>query len=157
LVWCCSNLFANFKFEDLTCAQPPAEKGVYVIKIKNKNNVSPNTMVNKTHALISKLGWRLVQDFIMDRVNRLKNIEDCPIIYIGSAGFQRGSRNTLIGRYTEFSGRHTIMYPIWVLLYFGWKLEFGWKVCDDPKLEEDQLKKQYKKLHSGKLPALVSR
>jgi hypothetical protein len=28
------------------------------------------------------------------------------------------------------------MYPIWVLLYFNWKLEFGWKKSIKPKQEE---------------------
>jgi hypothetical protein len=65
--------------------------------------------------------------------------------------------NTLKGRYNEFSGRHTAMYPIWVLLYFGWKLEFGWKESDEPSLEEKRLKEKYQNTHQNRLPALVKR
>ena len=92
---------------------------------------------------------------MVSRIERLKRISQCPIIYIGGAGTQPGSRNTLKGRYTEFSGRHTAMYPIWILLYFGWKLQFGWKKTKQPENEEGEYKKKYRKAHQGKLPALV--
>jgi len=153
---CCSDIFTDFTFEDLTNADPPDEKGVYVIKIKSKSEVPPSVMIEKTRQLLLGLNWNLVTDFIMSRVERLSKIGNCPIIYIGSAGGQRGSKNTLRGRYREFSLRHTAMYPIWVLLYFNWKLEFGWKESLRPKQEEEELKIKYRKLH-GMLPALVER
>jgi len=37
------------------------------------------------------------------------------------------------GRYRDLARRHTALYPRWVLLYFGWELEYGWKVSDEPK------------------------
>ena len=154
---CCSNIFTDFTFEDLTNADPPNEKGVYVIKVKSKSEVPPNVMIEKTRQLLSGLNWNLVIEFIMSRVERLSKIGNCPIIYIGSAGGQRGSQNTLKGRYREFSLRHTAMYPIWVLLYFNWKLEFGWKKSVNLKREENKLKIKYRKLHNRKLPALVER
>jgi hypothetical protein len=157
MIKCCSNLFTDFTFHDLTNAKPPNERGVYVIKVKSRSEVPPRVMIEKTRQLISSIGWDLVIEFIMSRVTRLDNIEHCPIIYIGSAGGQSGSQNTLMGRYQEFSLRHTVMYPIWVLLYFNWKLEFGWKKSDRPKHEEEELKIKYRKLHNGKLPALVER
>jgi hypothetical protein len=154
---CCSNLFTDFTFEDLTNADPPDEKGVYVIKVKSKSEVPPIVMIEKTRQLLLRLNWNLVIDFIMSRVERLSKIGNCPLIYIGSAGGQRGSKNTLRGRYREFSLRHTAMYPIWVLLYFNWKLEFGWKESINPKREENELKIKYRKLHNGRLPAIVER
>ena len=157
MVECCSTLFNDFKFEELTNADPPNEKGVYVIKVKGKSGVPPNVMIEKTRQLISGIGWDLVTKFIMSRVERLSKIGNCPVIYIGSAGGQRGSQNTLRGRYREFSLRHTAMYPLWVLLYFNWKLEFGWKKSATPKQEEEELKLKYRKLHNGRLPALVER
>ncbi|MEM2506992.1 MAG: hypothetical protein QXF61_08130 [Nitrososphaeria archaeon] len=154
---CCGKLFDDFKFEDLTCAKPPDKKGVYVIKVNSKSEVLPSDMIEKIRRLLSGIGWDLVTDFIMSRVERLCNIENCPIIYIGSAGTQRESKNTLRKRYEEFANRHTAMYPIWVLLHFGWKLEFGWKESEKPQEMEKALKKEYQKLHNGKLPALVRR
>lgn len=133
------------------------EEGAYVIRIKSRSDITPEIMVDNTKKLISRIGWRLVENHIMNRVERLKRIGHCPVIYIGSAGTQRGSGNTLEGRYEEFSGRHTAMYPIWVLLYFGWKLEFGWKKCEEPSLEEKRLKEKYRETHQGKIPALVER
>jgi hypothetical protein len=154
---CCSNLFVDFAFQDLTSAKPPSEKGVYVIKVKRRGKASPQEMIEKTKKLILGISWDLVVEFVMSRVKRLDNIRNCPIIYIGSAGTQSGSKNTLKNRYEEFSNRHTAMYPVWVLLYFGWELEFGWKKSDRPKQEEEELKIKYQKLHDGKLPALVER
>jgi hypothetical protein len=54
----------------------------------------------------------------------------------------------------EFQIRHS-MYPVWILLYFGWKLEYGWKECDDPGTSEAELKGAYRKSYGGKLSALV--
>ena len=157
MVECCSTLFTDFTFEDLTSADPPDEKGVYVIKVKSRSEVSPNVMIEKARQLLSSISWNLVTEFIMSRVEYLSKIGNCPIIYIGSAGGQQGSKNTLKGRYREFSLRHTAMYPIWVLLYFNWKLEFGWKKSIRPKQEEKELKTKYRELHNGRLPALVKR
>lgn len=152
---CCANLFTEFEFQDLVSAEPPSKKGVYVIRIRSKSESTPEMMVEKTRQLVSRLGWGLVEKHIIDRVERIGRIGHCPIIYIGSAGTRPGSRNTLKGRYKEFLGRHTAMYPIWVLLYFDWKLEFGWTECDEPGREEDMLKRAYLKIHQGRLPALV--
>ena len=46
---------------------------------------------------------------------------------------------------------------VWALLYFGWRLEFGWHESDVPKSAEAELKEKYKALHDGRLPALVER
>jgi hypothetical protein len=122
---CCSDLFTDFTFQDLVRARPPRVKGVYAIRVKTEG-VKTNIIIDKTMTLVTGIGWDLVKTRVLSRVNRLKRIGQCPIIYIGSAGTQPGSRNTLQGRYREFSSRHTAMYPIWSLLYFGWKLEYGW-------------------------------
>ena len=155
---CCDNLFTEFEFRNLESVQPPDEKGVYVIRIKRRNKNTPKIMIEKTEQLVSGIEWELVKNYIMNRVKRLQKIEDCPIIYIGCAGARRGSKNTIKKRYKEFSTRHTAMCPIWVLIYFGWKLEFGWRIIgQNPKRKEGELKEKYKKMHSGKLPALVKR
>jgi len=152
---CCGDLFKEFVFEDLVEAKPPPEKGVYVIRIKNRSDSLPEAMISEAKQLIAKVGWKMLEKKMVSRIERLKRISQCPIIYIGGAGTQRGSRNTLKGRYTEFSGRHTAMYPIWILLYFGWKLQFGWKKTKQPENEEVECKEKYRKVHQGKLPALV--
>ena len=152
---CCSDLLVGFTFEDMVEAKPPREKGVYVVRIKNKSESLPEAMVSEAKQLITKVGWKMLEKKMVSRIERLKRISQCPVIYIGGAGTQPGSRNTLKGRYSEFSGRHTAMYPVWILLYFGWELEFGWKVTNEPGNEEAELKKQYRKIHQGKLPALV--
>jgi hypothetical protein len=154
---CCSTLFVDFTFQDLTSAKPPNDKGVYVIRVKRRSEVPLTVMIEKTRQLLSGIGWDLVAGFIMSRVERLTNIGNCQIIYIGSAGGRSESKNTLKNRYEEFANRHTAMYPIWVLLYFGWKLEYGWKKSDRPIQTEKELKTKYQKIHEKKLPPLVER
>lgn len=151
---CCDSLFTEFKFQDLRNASAPNKKGVYVIRIK-KEDSSVKEIVEKVKQLVQNFKWELIENYILNRVNRLKSINQCPIIYIGSAGTRKDSKNTLKGRYKEFSGRHTAMYPIWALVYFGWELEFGWKEGENPGDIEGQLKQEYKKRHRNKLPALV--
>jgi len=152
---CCGDLFKEFVFEDLVEAKPPREKGVYVIRIKKRSDSLPEAMISEAKQLITKVGWKMLEKKMVSRIERLRRISQCPTIYIGGAGTQPGSRNTLKGRYTEFSGRHTAMYPIWILLYFGWKLQFGWKKTKQPANEEVECKKKYRKTHQGRLPALV--
>ena len=153
----CGDLFKEFVFEDLVEAKPPREKGMYVIRIKSRSDILPEAMISEAKQLIAKVGWKMLEKKMVSRIERLRRIGACPTIYIGSAGTQRGSRNTLKGRYNEFSGRHTAMYPVWGLLYFGWKLEFGWKKSDNPSLKEKTLKEEYRRTHQGNLPALVER
>jgi len=153
---CCNKLFDDFMFQDLKSALPPKKKGVYAIRVKQAG-VSVKEIYEKLYQLLQKLNWKMIEEKVLSRINRLEKINQCSIIYIGSAGTHKGSKNTLKGRYKEFAGRHTAMYPIWALVYFGWKLEFGWKETENPSQLEDQLKQKYKKLHNDKLPALVER
>jgi len=154
---CCNSLFTEFQFQDLQSASPPDEKGVYVIRVK-KEGCPVKKIIEIVKQLVQNLKWEFVENYILSRIDRLESITQCPIIYIGSAGTQKGSKNTLKGRYKEFSTRHTAMYPIWALLYFGWELEFGWKEEKNyPKNIETQLKQKYKEKHENKLPALVKK
>ena len=155
--FCCESLFDGFTFAELTLANPPPKKGVYVLRIKTRTEETPRSIVRKVGQLASDIGWKLVEDYVMSRMKRLEEIGLCPIIYIGSAGTQRTSKNTLKHRYEELSNRHTVMYPVWALLYSGWKLEYGWKSCDDPSAEEKMYKKKYRALHGNQNPALVKK
>ena len=63
MVECCSTLFTDFTFEDLTSADPPDEKGVYFIKVKSRSEVSPNVIIEKARQLLSGISWNLVKEF----------------------------------------------------------------------------------------------
>jgi len=153
---CCGELFSKFQFQNLPAAQPPNKKGVYAIRVNRRGKASCE-IVAQVKQLVDKLGWSQVGGFILRRVRRLERIGECAIIYIGSAGTRQDSKNTLSERYKEFSGRHTAMYPIWALVYFGWKLEFGWIEEENAGRAETEIKEQYKQKHHGRLPALVQR
>jgi hypothetical protein len=45
------------------------------------------------------------------------------------------------------------MYPIWALLYFGWKLKYGWKECENPLVEEERIKKRIQGSTSWQKPS----
>ena len=153
---CCKDLFTKFMFHDLRSASPPNEKGVYVIRFKKKGN-SVKEIVEQVKQLVQNLNWKFVENYILNRIGRLNKINKCSTIYIGSAGTHKNSKNTVKGRYKEFTRRHTAMYPILALLYFGWELEFGWSEEDDPLKVESQLKQKYKERHDNELPALVKK
>lgn len=153
---CCGDLFDGFCFQDLRCAEPPNTKGVYVIRVGRRGQ-PVGEIIACVKRLIGELNWPQVGDFVLRRVRRLERIGQCPVIYIGSAGTSSDSRNTLLGRYKEFSGRHTAMYPMWALLYFGWELEFGWLETDKAGDLEAKTKEGYRQKHDGKLPAIVER
>ncbi|MBV9791513.1 MAG: hypothetical protein JOZ51_25170 [Chloroflexi bacterium] len=152
----CDQIFSEFTFADIRNANPPAQRGVYVLQVKRRGSPIPE-MVQQAEAIIQRLQWPMAEKKMLSRIHRLEKIGECPLIYIGSAGTQGDSKNTLHGRYQEFAGRHTIMFPLWALLYFGWDLEYGWKVEQAPNIAEASLKQMYKAQHNGVLPALVQR
>jgi hypothetical protein len=153
---CCQDLFEGFTFDEITRSKPPNKKGVYCIKIQNRG--IPTEEIEKIlENQISLLRWGMVQDYLLDRIHRIHNIADCPVIYLGSAGTNVMSKHTLAGRYQDFKKRHTVQYPLWALVYFGWELHYGWRVSENSAETEAQLKQQYRDRHQGKLPALVSR
>ena len=153
---CCDNLFSGFTFQDIRAASPPESKGVYVIRVKQTGRpvVEIGEQVGE---VIQHLRWAIVGKKMLNRVTRLKRIGSCPVIYIGSAGTRRGSKHTLKGRYSDLAGRHTAMYPLWALLYFGWDLDYGWIEEENSASLEESLKHRYRESHRGELPALVYR
>jgi hypothetical protein len=155
--FCAMDLFWDFTFTDIRHARPPPKKGVYVIRIQ-KRGKEPEEIISALAPHIMKLNWTITGNFLTSRISRIRNIDArCPVIYIGSAGTGPKSRHTLEGRYRDLASRHPVQYPLWALLYFGWELEYGWKVSDEPKELEAFLKKEYRKRQEGKLPALVAR
>jgi hypothetical protein len=101
--------------------------------------------------------WSILDGVARSNLKLLTKIGNCPTIYIGGAGVNRNSQNTLWGRYGEFAGRHTIMYSLWLLVYFGWRLEYGWVEDNKPAEREKELKRKYGARHEQQLPALVTR
>jgi len=153
---CCRNLFGGFNFENLKTAKPPKEKGIYVLKV-NRKGKPIGEIVEQAKRFVEQLNWPMVGDFIRRRIMRLEKIEQCPVIYIGSAGAKKPNRGNLSGRYNMFAGRHTAMYPICALLYLDWDLEYGWIQDEHPDEAEKKLKQKYQERHEGKLPPLVDR
>lgn len=152
----CNDMLSAFTFTDIRAAQPPEQRGLYVLRIAQQGTPIPD-VVRQAEAVIQRLQWPMVENRMLNRMHRLERIGECPVIYIGSAGTRTESRNTLRGRYQEFAGRHTIMFPLWALLFFEWKIEYGWKVEQTADTAEAQLKQQYQAYHQGRLPALVQR
>jgi len=134
------NLFDGFTFTDIRGANPPEAKGVYVIRVRKEGRDTKKIIAQITKH-VRQINWPVVGNYLLNRIGRLKNVSDCSVIYIGSAGTTKNSKNTLKGRYKEFSRRHTVMYPLWALLYSGWELEYGWKAFDNAKQAEEQLKR----------------
>jgi len=155
--FCAMDLFEDFTFDDIRTARPPDEKGVYAIRIRSRGT-DPEAILAALPPHIERLNREVAGDYRADRIGRIRKIgARCPIIYIGSAGTGKTSRHTLAGRYADLTRRHTAQYPVRALLYFGWELEFGWKVMENPKAAEAELKREYRKRQKGKLPALVAR
>lgn len=152
----CDALFEGIGFYPMRSADPPARKGVYFIRYTARG-LDPDAMIHTVDGIIERIDWHVVTGKAGNRLERLRKINDCPVLYIGGAGVSPRSRNTLKHRYSEFSGRHTAMYPIWTLLYFGWELEFGWQAGEDSGQMEAEWKQRYRDLHGGVLPALVAR
>jgi len=107
--YCGMDLFTDFTFEDITKANPPQEKGVYVIKIK-KRGLPPDEIISQLTTPITGLRWEMVQAYLTSRIAPITTITECPVIYPGSAGRGHTSRHTLAGRYKilQAATRHNI-------------------------------------------------
>ena len=155
--FCAMDLFEDFTFEDISTARPPEKNGVYAVRIRSRG-ADPEAILAALQPPIERLNRKVAGDYPADRIGRIRRIDArCPVIYLGPAGTNKKSRHTLAGRYQELTRRHTARYPIWALRYFGWELEFGWKVEKNPKEAEAELKREYRKRQKGKLPVLVAR
>ena len=150
----CDALFSGFHFDPIRDANPPEAKGVYVIRIRAPGEPIALS-VSSIKSWLGRIDWPIVEKHVGSRLNRLSRIGTCRVIYIGSAGTNEGSRNTLKGRYAELAHRHTAMYPLWLLLYYRWDLEYGYLKSEKPKETEEKLKDQYRALHDDNLPGLV--
>ena len=153
---CCDNLFHDFIYTDIREAAPPMLRGVYTIRVRQQGE-DVFAILGQAERLLTTLDWQIVSTKARSRLNRLTRIGACNTIYIGSAGTYTNSKNTLRGRYNEFAGRHTIMFPLWALLLNGWQLDYGWKTADTASILEAQIKTLYRQQHNGHLPALVQR
>jgi len=152
----CDNLFKAFRWYDLEnirSSKLPSKPGVYVIRVRERGN-EPIKVYNGFVKLLDKLQWKEFKRYVISRLERLRRIGKCPIIYIGAAP------SSIKSRYRDLSGvRHTVHYPILALLMGGWKLEYGFKIVNtkgEAKNLERKLKEEYKRVHN-KLPALVEK
>ena len=145
----------NVNLKDLNADFPKLKsKGIYLISIL-KRGENADLVYDKLKIIIDQLKWNMVEIFMNDRVKRICKINDCSIIYIGAAGGQhKDSKNNLIGRYFGFKDSHTIMMPLWALIYFGWELNYHFIAIDNPQILEEKLLQGFKEVHAGALPAL---
>jgi hypothetical protein len=152
----CRSLCRQFTFAPLQTAKPPRSKGVYIIRVLRRGKPT-SAVIEGCIKAVAKLEWPMVEKKVTNRLQRLKRVSSCSVIYIGSAGTSEKSKHTLFGRYRDFTGRHTAMFPLWALLPSGWAFEYGWLEAPHPAEVEADLKERYRKLHKGSLPALVQR
>ena len=152
----CNQIFTKFQWADLASLNPkqiPKNKGVYVIRVR-KRGKAVEEAISRVEAFLSETNWYPFMEHVSDRINRLKNIGSCPVIYIGAAP---STKTGLRGRYVDLCGRrHTVFFPILTLLLAEWGLDFGWFETEQPKRYEERLKRLYLEIH-GSLPALVKR
>lgn len=146
----------KFSFTELRLAKPPKQKGVYVIRVKKKGEL-PKQKLLDLKLFAEQVNWNIVTKYVFSRLDRLDRIANCDIIYIGRAGKSINSNNTLKGRYGELANRHTIQFPLWLLLFLGWELEYGWCIDPNPEDFEEHLKVLYSACHDECLPALVDK
>ena len=149
----CDHIFPRFRWERLVSIhqkQLPNRTGVYVIRIR-KRGIPISEVISHTENLVNKIEWTAFKEYVLNRVNRVENISECPVVYIGAAP------TSLRNRYKDLCGRrHTAFFPILTLLMNDWELDFGWLPTDKPREMEKSLKDQYIQIHDA-LPALVKR
>lgn len=138
-------------FSDMNaCAQLKGKSGVYVIWVEERDKDLEEIIACVRAGLESRFGesWPLVVERIDQCVDkRLQRITECNIIYIG--------QGDLWDRFLGYAtGGHVGWPAIWALICCGWKLQFCYRECDNPKEAECDLMRLYASAHAGKKPAL---
>lgn len=153
----CDSLFKDFKWRPLNSIslnEIQSETGVYAIRYDDKGLDIDQTILKKKD-FFGQARWESVNSYVFNRLDRLKSIQDCPIIYIGSAPSIKAGG--LKSRYKDLCGRrHTIFYPVLALLIAGWDLQWGILPTKGPKAIEKEIVRKYIEIH-GEYPALLKR
>ena len=152
---CSLDIFNDFKYQDIRRAQPPEKPGVFIIKVR-KRGTDECDISNEFMGDINKIKWEAMQNSFSYRLDKIGEMSNCPILYIGHAGTNSESRQTLAGKYRELAYCHQTQYYVWALLKYNWKLDFGWKVNDYPKKYAAELKTEFVK-HHGQMPLMIER
>ena len=160
----CDYLFNGFRWGELVGIRArdlPNEPGVYVIRVIERG-LNVESTISYLNDVLGRTKWYEFLRYVNSRLNRLRRIGDCPVIYIGSTSGLRGvgAKSSIRSRYVDLAGRrHTAFFPILALLLAGWRLDYGFKTTNshsEAKELEERLKKEYREIH-GALPALVAR
>jgi len=83
----CDCLFKDFKSEDLESIELRRlsdKSGIYVIRIRERGKTI-NEAISFMESFCKKMKWVAFNEYVLDRTDRLRNIGECPIIYIGAA------------------------------------------------------------------------
>jgi hypothetical protein len=152
---CGLDIFDDFNYQDIRNAHPPEKPGVFVIKVR-MGGIDECDISNDLMGEIDKIKWKTMHYAFSHRLDQIVHMSNCPIFYIGYAGTNSKSRQTLAGKYRELAYCHPTQYYVWALLKYNWKLDFGWKVCDNPKKYAAELKTKFVK-HHGQMPLMVER
>ncbi len=158
----CDPLFTEFEWSDLKSLSHkdlPDRPGVYTLRIADHPNEA-SIKVKQARSLgadlLSKASWRQLWKHYWPRLARLEAIDPstCPVIYIGGTGRGSGSIKT---RFQDLAGwRHTIFFPVFVLLLAGCNIDYGWKTLNTATEAfnyEENLKQRCRAIH-GRPPAL---
>jgi hypothetical protein len=149
---CGLGIFNDFTYKDIAEAQPPEKPGVFVIKTR-KSGTDEIDINEEVIGYFSNIRWKRMHRTFETRLDKIVHMSNCPILYIGSTGT---GGQTLAKRYEELSSCHPITFSLWALLQYNWKLDFGWKVINNPGKCAAELKKIYLK-HHGQMPMMVER
>jgi hypothetical protein len=152
---CGLDLFWDFQFEDIRTAKPPDAKGVYVIQVRTQG-IPPDEIMENLESHPEHLEGEGERRNLLKGAGRIRNIGDCPILFIGSTGGRR-SQPTLKTRFRDLGRSHAARFPIRALLHFGWELDFGWKVTENPREVEAELKERYLNRGRRAPPSLATR
>ena len=153
----CEHLFRDFTWSKLdSLARKDVDKdiGIYAIKYRAKGLGIKQT-IKKTKDFFNQAQWDSSHSYIFNRIDRIEDIRDCPVIYLGSAPSVKS--DGLRSRYTDLCGRrHTIFYSILALLVAGWDLQWGFLKTENPREMEKEIAYNYLEIHD-RYPALVRR
>jgi len=159
----CDPLFEGFEWYELTSIRAkdlPSRPGVYIIRVVERG-CSVREAIKYFNEILGRTEWKEFLKYVDSRLERLRRISACPVIYIGSTtGLKGGKSSSIRTRYKDLAGRrHTVFFPILALLLAKWKLCFGFITVENHKKAKEierKLKEEYRKVHD-KLPALVKK
>jgi len=143
----CDKLFIDYKWRELVLLSPvdlPSKPGIYVVRIIERGR-DLREISYKLVEELAKTKWGELIKYVYLKIKKLRNISNCPIIYIDHSVNLRSKYRDIIHL------KHPLSIVFLGMIMHGWRLDYGFTITSKEKLpmKYEEILKRYAEIHSS--------